>query len=625
MLGGFEAFHALTGELDELDASELDGAALAGMDADALACALVRERRARAEVERLLEERSLALYRANETLRRRAVAAVTEIERCENTLFYESPIALIECDLSAVAEKLAALRAEGVRDIARWVALNPSAVNALAAAVTITSVNRAALRLVAARDVDALDQARARVFGRAFRRAFARYVVDVAEGRGDFQAQTSVRTLNRRTLDVLVRARPAVGRERGLEAVVCAFTDITEFKDVERSRDAARAAAEDADASHARFVAAACQEIRSPLNAIARLVGALEYDRLTPSQRDTVKLIRRADEELQGVIHGVQDLARARAGQFVVSHEPVDLAAWGAAADQFWRPVAEDHGVGFTFELDAPEDAAEIAFDARRVRQILNNLLSNAFRFTAEGEVRARVSLCGAGPGALGVLRIEVSDTGCGFDGAVLERLWTRFDRAEAGLWRREGGGGLSLAIVKTLAEKMGGRAGAQSAPGEGSTFFVELPCAAAEGPRVANGGDALPGAPRLLAAQRDMLGQRVLSAMLSALSMRADIVSDGEAAVAAAQSGAYDVILLDVKLPRLSGGEAARRIRALEEPGRRTPIIAITADAGLERREELFGQGFDDLMPRPIDGVALARMLARWTDKPDAASDESL
>ena len=251
--------------------------------------------------------------------------------------------------------------------------------------------------------------------------------------------------------------------------------------------------------------------------------------------------------------------------------------------------------------------------DPMRLRQVLTNLLSNATKFTEAGEVRVRVGY--APEGEAGRLEVEVEDTGIGIAEAHIEQIFQDFVQADDSLTRRAGGTGLGLAISRQLVELMGGTLTVRSVPGMGSTFAFSIrtrpaPAVAAEPP----GGGSGRAARRKLAPMRVLLAedhatnQYLIGAYLGAAGHEVVVVENGVEAVAAAEAGGFDVVLMDVQMPEIDGLEATRRIRALPGPAGEVPIIALTANAMPGDRESCLEAGMNGYLSKPIDVVGAAR-----------------
>ncbi|MNE33777.1 Autoinducer 2 sensor kinase/phosphatase LuxQ [compost metagenome] len=281
---------------------------------------------------------------------------------------------------------------------------------------------------------------------------------------------------------------------------------------------------------------------------------------------------------------------------------------------------AEDKGLGFHVERAANARGAFIG-DSVRISQILGNLLSNAVKFTNEGAVTVRFALS-EGDGAPTLLTLEVEDTGVGFDTDHAAQLFQRFSQADASITRRFGGTGLGLSICRSLTEMMGGRIEGASTPDVGSRFRVELPLPRAQSLRDYDARDAAACAAgpqpsrllRVLLAEDHPVNQRVVQLILAGHVAELVTVDDGAQAVAAFEAQPFDVVLMDMQMPRMDGLSATRAIRALEAArphAPRTPILMLSANAMAEHRDAARDAGADLHLAKPVTGRDLLTALA--------------
>jgi len=272
---------------------------------------------------------------------------------------------------------------------------------------------------------------------------------------------------------------------------------------------------------------------------------------------------------------------------------------------------------------DTPE---RLTGDKGRLRQVILNFLSNAVKFTARGEVTLELG------GRLDEngqwrMRAAVRDTGIGIPAEKIEELFHRFTQADASTTRVYGGTGLGLAISRRLVELMGGEIGVDSTPGQGSTFWFEAPLAvAAAGDQVIEtrqgraAEQTIRG--RVLMADDAAANRELVSAILRNLGLEIDTVADGAEAVHAVQSGAYDLVLMDVHMPVMDGLKATREIRRMQAgSGRRTPILALTANVQAEQVTRCLEAGMDGHLAKPIQIAELAAALTRWLSGGDPAA----
>lgn len=378
--------------------------------------------------------------------------------------------------------------------------------------------------------------------------------------------------------------------------------------------EAARRRADTAAAAKGEFLANLSHEIRTPLNGVIGLADALSRTDLSPAQRDLLGMVLASGKALTGLLSDALDLARAESGALRLSVEPVDLRQTVSEAAYLFESTAREKGIGFTvhFDLEAPAAAA----DALRIKQVVSNLISNAVKFTDQGEVEVRVAYRALDYGR-GAFEVVVRDTGPGFDDTVKARLFQRFEQADASVTRRYGGSGLGLSIAYRLARLMDGTLAAEAVPGKGAVFRFTAPLPVAElkpRPQPVDEEDVatLDDRPiRVLLAEDNHVNQKVVQAMIGAF-VDLTVVENGEAAVDAFHSRTYDLILMDTHMPVLDGLSAIRRIRAEESASglRRTPIISLTADAMPKQVEAAQAAGADLHVAKPITAETLIRSL---------------
>jgi len=362
-------------------------------------------------------------------------------------------------------------------------------------------------------------------------------------------------------------------------------------------------------------------EIRTPLNGVLGMVQAMEADELADVQRGRLGVIRESGQSLLAILNDVLDISKIEAGKLELEMADFDLGEVAGSACHAFLALAETKGLALVLKV-APEAEGLYRGDASRLRQILYNLISNAVKFTAAGTVSVTVTR------RRDQVRLSVSDTGIGIAKADIRRLFEKFEQADASTTRRYGGSGLGLAICRQLAEMMGGQIRARSSDGVGTTFQVSLPLQRV-GDSVRAPVAAAPAEPRskaadlrILAAEDNEINQLVLRALLGQAGFSPTIVVDGRAALEAWDSGDWDLILMDVQMPRMDGPTATREIRRREaELGRaRTPIIALTANAMTHQVGEYLGAGMDDFVAKPIEVGLLFAAMSRVLESPAEA-----
>jgi signal transduction histidine kinase/ActR/RegA family two-component response regulator len=384
----------------------------------------------------------------------------------------------------------------------------------------------------------------------------------------------------------------------------------------------ARDVANAANVLKTQFLANMSHEIRTPLNGVLAMAEVMSMSELAPVQRERLDVIRQSGNLLLAVLNDVLDLSKIEAGKLTLLMDDFDLEAALAPAGASFAVMAESKGLAFNVTVD---EAAKGWWrgDPDRLRQIVGNLMSNSVKFTLQGHVDTHFDV---NP-QTGDLRLTVRDTGVGISADKQSTLFEKFTQADNSATRRFGGTGLGLAICRELTQMMGGVISVDSREGQGSTFTVEIPLergqpALDSSPEAADTGDQ--GALRLLAAEDNATNQQVLAAVMGSLGIDIDIVGDGQQAVDAWRAGAYDLILMDIQMPVMDGIDAARAIREAErsEGRRRTPIVALTANALSHQVEEYLRAGMDGHVPKPIEIAKLYDAIGRALN--DAATNAS-
>ncbi|MEW5773312.1 MAG: ATP-binding protein [Thermodesulfobacteriota bacterium] len=397
--------------------------------------------------------------------------------------------------------------------------------------------------------------------------------------------------------------------------------DVTARKEKERAEEARRAA-EQASKEKSAFLARMSHEIRTPMNALLGMCQLLGDTELNPGQQRLLNTIGSSGELLMALLGDILDLSRIEAGRVdleTISFDPRTLAEEVCA---LFAQSARDKGLDLNCRVDAGLPPA-LRGDPTRIKQVLLNLVGNAVKFTESGEVSLRLA---AAPEPDSV-RFTVRDTGPGIPTDKQEAVFESFAQADTSTTRRYGGAGLGLAICKGLVERMGGRIELDSGPGRGCAFSFTLPLpAAAPAPP-----PAAPCAPdrtdsrglRVLVADDSALNREIARQFLQGVADLVDEARDGLEAVGMTARGGYHLVLMDVEMPGLDGLAAARRIRTLPGLPSRTPIVGLTARAGIEDRQRILDAGMEDVLTKPVRREELAALAARFAPGADRSAGQ--
>jgi len=458
-----------------------------------------------------------------------------------------------------------------------------------------------------------------RILGRRFDEIRAR--TDTEYARGNFAALDALvaarapfsefvyglRRRDGRVQWLQIDGEPFFDADGGFAGYRGAGSDVTQLYEM-------RMRAEEASKAKSDFLAMMSHEIRTPLNGILGMADLIFESAEAPELRDKIGVIRDSGEALLRVLNDVLDLSRIDVGRLefdLAPFEPVDIAHRTCALH---HPRAEEKGLDCAMEL-VPEAGPARLGDASRVAQIVNNLVSNAVKFTDTGGVVLRIENDPEGP-----LRLIVRDTGIGMDAAQSARVFQPFVQADSSIARRFGGTGLGLSIVRRLVDLMQGRLVLDSIAGRGTTVTVELPLAVAEmpaaaEPAAAEAADAVAQSllgMRVLVAEDNRTNMIILEKMLETLGVRAVYAEDGRAACDAWQPGRFDALLFDINMPDIDGRTALATLRARAEAAGAPlpPAVAITAAAMAHELAAHAASGFVRTLTKPFRKAALAEVL---------------
>jgi signal transduction histidine kinase/CheY-like chemotaxis protein len=421
------------------------------------------------------------------------------------------------------------------------------------------------------------------------------------------------RSFQRRTVEAERRSAKLRLEQARLEEEIAART-----REINDAKDAAEAGSRDRTA----FLANMSHEIRTPMNAIIGLAHLLQQEQPRPDQAGQLASLSGAANHLLSIIDNVLDLSKIESHELMLESERINLRALGERVIAIVADQAKAKGVAL--RLEVPRDLPRLRGDATRLAQALLNYMSNAIKFTSQGSVTLSMRVAGQTAGQA-LVRFEVRDTGIGIAPEVLARLFRPFQQAEEDTTRLYGGTGLGLTITRHLARLMGGDAGAESVSGKGSTFWFTAGLAPDEAPD--SQPPTLDDTPmhilrqqhmlaRVLLAEDHPINQEIVRNLLEAAGLTVTVVADGEAALEELVRENYDLVLMDVQMPRMDGIEATREIRR-RPTIQHIPVIAVTANVFSEDRARCLDAGMNDFLAKPVRPDELYSSVLRWLETP--------
>ncbi len=402
--------------------------------------------------------------------------------------------------------------------------------------------------------------------------------------------------------------------------------DITERKEYEEQLFKAKENAEELSKAKDEFLSVMSHELRTPLNPIIGFGELLMEDIKDTESKHLLDIMMRSAKHLLELIDNILNYVRIQKDVIELDHASVDIDLVGSDIAKLMSERAAKKGLGLDYSMEV-EECLELGNDEKifvqgdetRLRQIMLNFIANAIKFTEEGRVHLKLKLS-PGDGEFTDLRILVKDTGSGIPVEQLDRIFQPFTQLNESLTREYSGIGLGLAICKRIVDAMGGEIGVSSVINVGSEFWSDIPVkiSTVEHSVGVGFGDSpslkpVEGAPKVLLVEDDPYNKAVAEKILARIGVSVDSAEDGVQALDRMSESVYDLVLMDIQMPRMNGYEAARSIRNLAADSSGVPIVGVTAHAGLDTRESCRRSGMNDFLPKPYTPEALAEVVNRW------------
>jgi signal transduction histidine kinase/ActR/RegA family two-component response regulator len=428
----------------------------------------------------------------------------------------------------------------------------------------------------------------------------------------DFEIQHTFEQIGRRTL--LLKAR----RIDHLELILLAMEDITKRQEIEACNKAV-AVAEEASRAKSEFMANMGHEFRTPMTAFLVAMELLLQKDKDPERLEILTMADQSAQRLQTLLEGILDLSCIEAQGIKIEKEPFNLLS--LVENTVQKVMGKVREKNLQLEIDiSPEVPVSLIGDPDRLGQILFLLVDNAIKFSHQGEVRLSVRLC------TDILEFSVSDTGIGIPEEQRGLIFQRFTQGDGSFTRKYGGTGLGLAIAKGLVELMEGRIGVRERQGGGSDFYFTLPLIAAVSPEVPSAGKwvevtAAPlSTPRILVVEDEAVLRGLIQTIMKQQGWGSETAENGMEAVQKWKEGHFDLILMDLQMPKMNGLEATREIRKAEE-GKPICILGLTAHTRREVETECLAAGMDQVLAKPMKmkelcsviGSSLAGRNSQW------------
>jgi PAS domain S-box-containing protein len=449
-----------------------------------------------------------------------------------------------------------------------------------------------------------------------------KFVIECAQrGEGFVNFEHKSVTKNKKIIWLMITGIPIFDHNRKFLGFRGVAMDITQRRKYEDDLRDAKLVAEQASKVKAEFLSTMSHEIRTPMNAVIGLTHILIQEEPRPDQLETLKTLRFSAENLLVLLNDILDFSKIEAGKIVFEEIDFNLEEMLKNLRNTFFPKAEEKGIDIVLNYDN-EIPRNIFGDPVRLAQILNNLVSNAIKFTDTGKVGINVLKLAKQEDHF-VVKFEVTDTGIGIAEEQLERIFESFTQASSDITRKFGGTGLGLAISKKLVELQGGQLQVESLPEEGSKFHFYLRYKMGNPENIAQTDSLFSGyfeslnKIKVLIVEDNLINQVVARKFLQKWDVEYEITDNGQKAVDLIKEKDFDLVLMDIQMPVMDGYEASRRIRSLDgEKYKKLPIIALTASVLTEVHKKITSCGMNDYLIKPFNPSELYSKIKKYTKK---------
>ncbi|MCF2447164.1 ATP-binding protein [Dyadobacter sp. CY345] len=421
--------------------------------------------------------------------------------------------------------------------------------------------------------------------------------------------------------------RPVLGLDGEITNAISVFRDITERANYEATLEKARKLAEKSVRVKDIFLSNVSHEIRTPLNAIIGFTSLLEEQVFEKKSKDFVSYIRMASRNLLELINDILDFSKIEAGQVILDKTNTSISELIESVSVIINQRANEKGIHYEKHLssDLPE---VIITDKLRISQILLNVCGNAIKFTEKGSVKIQAMPVSPIVDNLQTIRFTITDSGIGIPEDKVDKIFERFVQASESTTRLFGGTGLGLSIVKSLVQILGGTIKVESQFGHGTTFILDFPFEVVTDYTPSDSEDSFNNEPahigniHVLAAEDNILNQKLLEAIFERLSIDLTIVGNGQEAIEAIEKNNYDLVLMDIQMPIMDGYTAIKKIRS--SISQTLPIITMTAHAMVGEKEECLSIGANSYISKPFREIELLNTISSLTGRQNTNFNET-